>query len=91
MEINIKGNPGTGNRFEETRIGHTDNFFNQVEKVENHQTTVIEINLSLHIHLGGEDVAHLFTKLTQQLFIDSRHHTGHILDFTTHHRYEKQP
>ena len=65
MDLTIKGNPGTGNKFNETRIEHADHFYNQVGKVENN--TTIEIHFDVTINLNGEALIRLFTKLTQRL------------------------
>ena len=65
MDLTIKGNPGTGNKFNETHIEHADHFYNQVGKVENN--TTIEIHFDVTINLNGEALIRLFTKLTQRL------------------------
>lgn len=67
MEHKIQGNPGTGNRFEETHVEHADHFYNQVGKVENNYATTIEITFNVNINLNGETVTRLFAKLTQRL------------------------
>ena len=70
MDLTIKGNPGTGNKFNETRIEHADHFYNQVGKVENN--TTIEIHFNPTINLNGEVLARFCTKLTQRLPIAFR-------------------
>ena len=72
MEHKIQGNPGTGNRFEETHVEHVDHFYNQVGKVENNYATTIEIHFSVNINLNGEALTRLCTKLTQRLPIAFR-------------------
>lgn len=72
MEHKIQGNPGTGNRFEETHVEHADHFYNQVGKVENNYATTIEIHFSVNINLNGEALTRLCTKLTQRLPIAFR-------------------
>lgn len=67
MDIRIEGNPGTGNKFNETHIEHADHFYNQVEKVENNYTTTIEIHFNATINLNGEILSRFCTKLTQRL------------------------
>lgn len=72
MDITIKGNPGTGNRFSETHVDHADNFFNNVEKVENNHATTIVITLNVNISLNGETLVRLCTTLARRLPIAFR-------------------
>lgn len=67
MEHKIQGNPGTGNRFEETHVERADHFYNQVGTVENNYATTIEIHFDVTINLNGEALTRLCTKLTQRL------------------------
>lgn len=60
MDLNIKGNPGSNNRFEENLIEKVEALYPNATKVVNDRSVTIQINISLHIDLNGEQAIRLF-------------------------------
>lgn len=60
MDLNIEGNPGCNNRFEETLIEKVEALYPNATKVVNDRSVTIQINISLHINLNGERAIKLF-------------------------------
>lgn len=60
MDLNIEGNPGNHNRFEENLIEKVEALYPNATKVVNDRSVTIQINISLHIDLNGEQAIKLF-------------------------------
>ena len=60
MDLNIKGNPGNHNHFEENLIEKVEALYPNATKVVNDHSVTIQININLHIDLNGEQAIKLF-------------------------------
>lgn len=60
MDLNIKGNPGNHNRFEENLIENVEALYPNATKVVNDRSVTIQINISLHVDLNGKRAIKLF-------------------------------
>lgn len=67
MELNIKGDPGNGNRYDDVHIGNVDNYTPNARTVVNNQGTTVNINFNVSISISGEKVFNLFRNA--QVFI----------------------
>lgn len=60
MELNIKGDPGNGNRYDDVHIGNVDNYTPNARTVVNNKGTTVNINLNISISIDGEKIFNLF-------------------------------
>ncbi len=60
MELNIKGNPGSGNHYDDVHIDNVDNYTPNARTVVNNQGTTVNINLNVFINIDGQKVFNLF-------------------------------
>lgn len=60
MKLNIKGNPGSGNRYDDVHIDNVDNYTPNARTVVNNQGMTVNINLNVSISIDGQKVSHLF-------------------------------
>lgn len=66
MKVDIKGDPGTGNRYDEVHIGHVDNYAPNAKTVVNNQGTTVNINLNISINIGGQKVFSLLRTISKK-------------------------
>lgn len=68
MNLNIEGNPGTGNRFDHIHMQDVNNYTPNARKVENNHTIILHVSL-FSIHINGTMVATLLKVLKRQFKI----------------------
>lgn len=69
MDLNIEGNPGSNNHFEENQIEKVDALCPNATKVLNDHSVTVQINFSLNINLNGERAVSLFTALRRRFHL----------------------
>ena len=69
MDLNIKGNPGNHNRFEENRIDHVETLCPNATNVTVDRSVTIQISFSLNINLNGEKVVSLLKTLQHKFHL----------------------
>ena len=69
MDLNIEGNPGSHNRFEENRIEKVEALCPNTTKVVNDHSVTVQINFNLNINLNGERAASLFKTLQRKFHL----------------------
>lgn len=69
MDLNIEGNPGCNNHFEENQIEKVDALCPNATKVLNDHSVTVQINFSLNINLNGERAVSLFTALRRRFHL----------------------
>ncbi len=67
--MNIEGNPGSNNHFEENQIEKVDALCPNATKVLNDHSVTVQINFSLNINLNGERAVSLFTALRRRFHL----------------------
>lgn len=66
MELNIKGDPGSGNHYDDVHIDNVDNYTPNARTVVNNQGTTVNINLNVSINIDGQKVFNLFKTIFQK-------------------------
>ena len=69
MYLNIKGNPGNHNRFEENRIDHVETLCPNATNVTVDRSVTVQISFSLNINLNGERVVSLLKTLRRKFHL----------------------
>lgn len=80
MDLNIKGNPGNHNHFEENLIEKVEALYPNATKVVNDRSVTIQINISLHINLNGEQAVKLFKTLQHKFHLASEQRQSNHFD-----------
>lgn len=60
MDLNIKGDPGTGNHYEEVRVEHVDSYAPHARIVERRYETTVNLVFRLSISINGRSVMRSF-------------------------------
>lgn len=66
MELDIKGDPGTDNRYNDVHIDNVDNYNPNARTVVNNQGTTVNINLNISISIDGQKIFSLFKKISRK-------------------------
>lgn len=66
MDLNIEGNPGSHNRFEETRIDNVEALCPNATTVTVDRSVTVQVSFSLNINLNGEKAVSLFKTLQRK-------------------------
>lgn len=69
MDLNIKGNPGSHNRFEKTLIENVEALCPNATKVVNDRSVTVQINFNLNINLNGGLAVSLFKTLQRKFHL----------------------
>lgn len=84
MDLNIKGNPGSHNRFEETVIEKVEAMYPEATKVVNDRSVTIQINFTLKVNLNGELVVSLFKMLRHKFHLAFEQRQANHFDGESH-------
>lgn len=60
MELDIKGDPGNGNRYDDVHIDKVENYNPGARTMVNNQGTTINISLNFSLSIDGQKIFNLF-------------------------------
>ena len=66
MELNIEGNTGTHNNYQENQIGNVEQFNANPKEVNNNHATVVNISLSITFNIDGDSISKVMKKVKQK-------------------------
>lgn len=84
MDLNIKGNPGSNNRFEETLIEKVESLYPNATKVVNDHSVTIQINFTLKVNLNGKLAISLFKTLRHKFHLAFEQRQSNHFDGESH-------
>lgn len=84
MDLNIKGNPGSHNHFEENLIENVEALYPNATKVVNDRSVTIQINFTLKVNLNGELVVSLFKTLRHKFHLAFEQRQANHFDGESH-------
>ena len=84
MDLNIKGNPGSHNHFEENRIEKVEAMYPNATKVVNDRSVIIQINFTFKVNLNGELAIKLFKTLQHKFHLTFEQRQSNHFDGESH-------
>ena len=69
MELDIKGDPGNGNRYDDVHINKVENYNPDVRTRVNNQGTTINIRLNFSLSIDGQKIFNLFRYVCTSIHI----------------------